>query len=607
MRSSNFDPVSLDVLNKRLWFITLFVLVSFSLLVFKLWLLQIVNGEAYRTQSENNRIRLQKVPPPRGMIFDRNMELLVDNRPSYNLYIIPEDITDREMLIKSLHSLVGLSPALINERLGYARQHYAFKPILIKRNITRRELALIETNLFNLPGVRIQVEPQRNYIYHELASHVIGYLGEISDSQLKSGKYTGHDQGDFVGKYGIEGLWQQKLNGTKGGRQVEVDAAGRILRNLSSQAPIPGNNISITIDRELQALAESLLKDKKGAIVALDPNNGEILALVSKPAFDPNIFVGGIEKDEWGKVSSNKDYPLQNRAISGQYPPGSVFKIVIALAGLEEGIIDPEEELTCTGSFSLGNHTYGCWKKYGHGRVNFLRALQESCDVYFYKVGKRLGVDVIAKYANNFGLGSKTGFDLDYEKTGLVPTSDWKLRRFGVPWQAGETISMSIGQSFLLVTPIQMAGVISAVFNGGYIYQPKIIKQVGMDENTYDSSPVIRNKLKAKPENLALIKRALSGVVNAPHGTGSRARIEGVEVAGKTGTAQVIALDAEKSLGKDQEIPEEFRDHAWFVAIGPVEDPKLALAILIEHGGHGGSAAAPIAKELIEKYLKIAG
>lgn len=570
-------------------------------------MLQIVNGQAYRTQSENNRIHLQKIPPPRGMIFDRNMEILVDNRPSYNLYIIPEDITDRDLLIKSLHALIGLAPERVKEKISNTPRNYSFKPILIKRNISRDELAVIETNLFNLSGVKIEVEPQRDYIYHKLACHVIGYLGEINESQLKSGKYTDNEQGDFIGKYGVEGLLQQKLNGTKGGRQVEVDAAGRILRVLSNRPPVQGDNISLTIDKNLQLFAENLLEDKKGAIVAMDPNNGEILALVSKPGFDPNIFIGGVEKNKWGQLSSNKDYPLQNRAISGQYPPGSVFKIIISLAGLEEGIIDPEEELHCPGSFSLGNHTYGCWKKYGHGMVNFVRALQESCDVYFYKIGRRLGVDAIAKYADRFGLGSKTGFEFDYEKAGLVPTSEWKLKRFGVPWQAGETVSMSIGQSFLLVTPIQMARAISAVFNGGNVYQPRIVRQVGKGDAIIKYTPVVQKRLQARPENLALMKQALSGVVNSPHGTGSKARIDGVEVAGKTGTAQVIALEAGKSFGDEEDIPDEYRDHAWFVAIAPVKDPKLAIAVLVENGGHGGSIAAPIAKELIEKYLNITG
>jgi len=606
LRSSGFDPVSVEILTRRLRTVTAFVIVTLAVLVLRLWFLQIVNGPNYRTQSENNRIHLQKILPFRGMIFDRNGELLVDNRPSYNLFIIPEGIRNRGQLLKSLEVLIGIDTELVNSKLSAVPHQYPFKPVQIAKNISRDELAVIETNLFNLPGVMIQVKPQRNYIFGELASHLIGYLGEISERQLNSGRYPDNSPGDFIGKYGVECSWQRYLNGVKGGRQVEVDAAGRKLRVISSKQPISGLNISLTIDKELQMLAEKMLTDKKGAIVALNPNNGEILALASSPAFDPNLFIGGIEKAQWERMVSSKDYPLQNRAISGQYPPGSVFKIVVALAGLEEGIINPEEEILCNGSYTLGSRTYRCWKKHGHGNVNFHRALKESCDIYFYKRGKRLGVDKIAYYARMCGLGKKTNFDPNNEKAGLIPTSQWKLKRWGTPWQAGETVSISIGQSFVLVTPLQMARLISAIFNGGNIYQPKIIRWVGK-ENTrvYQFSPNLMARIKASPENLELIKDSLIGVVNEPHGTGSRARVKGITVAGKTGTSQVIALEAEKDLSDGGEIPPEFRDHAWFVSVAPADRPRLALSILIEHGGHGSSAAAPIAREMTEAYLGI--
>ena len=604
MRGSSFDAVSIEVLSKRLRTVTILVILIISILVLRLWFLQILQGNKYRVQSENNRIHLQKVPPFRGLIFDRDGELLVDNRPSYNLYIIPEDIQDKNRLVKSLDSLVDLPPSLVNGRLEKSSRLYSFKPILIKRNLSRTELAIIETNLFNLPGVTIQVEPQRNYYFQKFASHLIGYVGEVSEEQLSSGKYADISQGDLIGKYGVEGRWQEELNGLKGGRQVEVDAAGRILRVLSSKPPVPGQNIRLTIDKDLQLLAEKLLEGKKGAIVAMDPNDGEILALASSPAFDPNLFVGGIDQKEWQKLISDTDHPLQNRAISGQYPPGSIFKIIMSLAGLEEGAIDPEEEIYCPGSYTLGRRTYRCWKKQGHGMVKFHRALRESCDVYYYKIGMRLGVDKIAYYARKFGLGHKTKFGLEYEKSGLVPDNQWKVRQFDVPWQAGETVSLSIGQSFLLVTPIQMARVISAVFNGGIIYQPKIIKWVGKDDMKYSFYPTIIEKLDAKPENLKIIQDALVAVVNEPHGTGSSARIKGISVAGKTGTAQVITLEAEKELTEDGEIPEKYRDHAWFVALAPADKPGIALSILIENGGHGGSASAPVAKEMIMKFLE---
>ncbi len=540
------------------------------------------------------------------MILDRKGELLVDNRPSYDLYIIPEDIQDKKQLISSLHLLMDIDQEEISSKLKGAAGRYPFKPILIRKNISREKLAVVETNLFNLPGVLIEVKPQRNYIYGKLASHLIGYLGEISERQIKSGKYSDNSPGDLIGKYGVEGSWQNYLNGLKGGMQVEVDAAGRKLRVISKKASVPGMNISLTIDKDLQLAAEKMLENKKGAIVALNPNDGEILAMASNPAFDPNLFIGGINKEEWEGLVSSEDFPLQNRAISGQYPPGSVFKIVVALAGLEEGVINPEEEVLCTGNYTLGNYTYHCWKKGGHGNVDFHRALRESCDIYFYKLGKRLGIDKIAYYAKMLGLGTKTRFNLDHEKAGLIPTSNWKLKRWGVPWQPGETVSTSIGQSFVLVTPLQMARMISVIFNGGRIYQPKIVQWVGNDiGKAYQFTPTLLAQINARQENLELIKKALVAVVNEPHGTGSRARLKGITVAGKTGTAQVITLEAEKNIGSDGEIPDQFRDHAWFVAIAPAENPSLALAVLVENGGHGGSAAAPIARELIKKYMGI--
>jgi penicillin-binding protein 2 len=604
LRSSNFDPATSEIFTSRLKKMSLLVVVVFAALVVRLWFLQLVQGPEYRVQSENNRIHLQDIPPFRGMVFARHGELLVDNRPSYDMYIIPEETQDADRLSESLHALIDLDQDRARAKLGKASRRYPFKPILIKKNISRDELAVVETNLFNLAGVMIQVRPQRHYIFESFASHVIGYLGEIGETELRSGNYRKNKRGDLIGKYGVEMKWQKSLNGFRGGEQVEVDAAGRKLRVISRQPPISGSNICLTIDKELQIMAEKALADKKGAIVAMDPGNGEILAMVSSPGFDPNVFIGGIDRIEWKRMVSSKDYPLQNRAIAGQYPPGSVFKIVVALAGLEEGIITPQEELFCNGSYSMGTHVYRCWRKHGHGSVVLHKALVQSCDVYFYKLGRRLGVDTIARYARMLGLGERTNFDIGSEKSGLIPTSEWKLKRWGVPWQAGETVSTSIGQSFVLVTPLQMAVMISAVFNGGVLHEPKVIRWVGKNgKKIYEFTPTVKRRMKVKPENLELIRNGLVGVVNEPHGTGSRSRVKDLIVAGKTGTAQVITLDREKAMDEVGEIPPEFKDHAWFVAIAPEENPKLGLAILVEHGGHGGSAAAPIARRMIEAYL----
>jgi penicillin-binding protein 2 len=607
MRSSGFDAVSIEILNRRLKIVTLCVIAAFVVLVSRLWFLQILNGPSYRDQADHNRIRLQDIPPARGKIFDRNGELLVDNRPSYNLYIIPEEILHREQLLESLRRLIGLDPEEVKTKFDKASRLYPFKPILVKRGMSRKELAVIETQLFDLPGVDIQPQPQRYYIYKSFASHLIGYLGEISEGQLNSGEYNGNKAGDLIGKDGVEKRWQKDLFGIRGGAQVESDAAGRNLKVISRRPAIPGQNVWLTIDKNLQMTAEAELAEKRGAIVALDPNSGEILAFASSPAFDPNAFIDGLDEKEWERINSTEDTPLLNRVISGRYPPGSIFKMVVALAALEEGLIDPEEEVYCTGTYRVAREDVrSCWKAGGHGKVSLYEAIVGSCDVYFYRLGQLLDVDTIARYSKAFGLGEKTGFEIGSEKPGLVPTSEWKLKNRHEPWQGGETVSLAIGQSFLQVTPLQAACMISAMFNGGYLYQPKAVKRVGKGETSiYEFTPTLRGQVEANLENMELVKRALVGVVNEPQGsTGRRAKVKGISVAGKTGTAQVVRLKKTEAFEERGGIPVKFRDHAWFVAIAPAENPTLALAILVEHAGEGGGgAAAPIAKALFEAYL----
>jgi len=604
VKRSGFDPITIDVFSKRFRYLTFFIVVVLSLLILRLWFLQVIHGPIYRIKSEKNRIHLENIPPFRGMIFDRNGDLLVDNYPSYNLFIIPEEIKNSDHIIQSLHNLIDLPKDYLQDKMKNLRSRNPFKPLLIQKNISRDALAIIETNLFNLPGVRIQVSPQRYYIYGDFASHVVGYLGEINERQLLSGEYPNARTGDLIGIYGVEGNWQNYLTGVSGGRQVEVDAAGRKLRVISKRQPFPGLNLGLTIDRKLQLLADKSLSGKKGAIVAMNPNTGEILAMASSPGFDPNLFIKGMDQPFWRRLVDSKDYPLQNRAISGQYPPGSTLKIIIALAAMEEGIITPEEEIVCTGRYQVGNRTYRCWRKNGHGKVNLHRALVESCDTYFYKAGRELGIDRIFSYARMCGLGIKTGIDLAYEKPGLTPSSQWKMDKIGIPWQQGETVTVAIGQSYTLVTPVQMASMISAIFNGGNIYKPKVVNWVGKGEKkSSEFIPTQIGKIKYAEEHINLIKNGLIGAVNESQGTGSRARHPKILVAGKTGTAQVIALDAEKELGKEEEIPVKFRDHAWFIAIAPADKPQLALAILIENGGHGGSAAAPIAGEMFKFFF----
>ena len=609
MKSSNFDPVSQDVFAKQLKIAALFVLVIFSILILRLWFLQIVNGSVYRDRSENNRIRLQSMAPFRGVIRDGSGKILVDNRPSYDLYVIPEEIHDTEALLNRLAVLTNLEMAPIRERLGRVAGGYPFKPVCLKKDISRKELAMLETRRFDLPGVLIKVRPQRHYFYGNLAAHVLGYLGEISEKQLKSGQFPNTRSGDLIGKTGIERRWQKSLNGGRGGEQVEVDAAGRRIKVISERLPVSGADVCLTINRELQTLAEKALSGKHGAVVAMDPRNGQVLALASSPSYDPNLFITGFDGSTWKSMVASSDYPLHNRALTGQYPPGSVFKIIVALAGLQEGVITPGEALFCNGEYSLGRGKYRCWKRWGHGKVDLNRALVESCDIYFYHLGMRLGVDRIARYAHQLGLGQKTGLNLGHEKGGLIPTAEWKRKRWGTPWQGGETVSTAIGQSFVLVTPLQTATFVSAVFNGGHVYRPQVTRWVRKSggESIFEFAPQLIRDVKIKPEYLELVKKALSGAVNHPRGTGSKARLVDIKVAGKTGTAQVVNLKKEKEAKAKGEIPWKYRDHAWFVAVAPVDAPRITVAVLVEHGGHGGSAAAPIAKTLIEAYLRVPG
>ncbi|MFC1883544.1 penicillin-binding protein 2 [Thermodesulfobacteriota bacterium] len=606
MKTSAFDPAYIEIFLRQLRMVTIFVLAAFLILILRLWFLQIIDGHLYRTKSEKNRIQLKDIFPPRGIIYDRNGKALVQNRPSYDLHVIPEDIQDMDMVLESLERLIGLDNVISKEKLAKSKNISPFRPICLKRNLSRDELAIIETRRFNLPGVMIITQPQRHYIGSNSASHLLGYLGEINVNQLRSKKYPRNRRGDLIGKAGVESQWQSLLHGIRGGEQMEADASGRKLRVISRKPPVSGSDVYLTIDRDLQMVAEKALEGKKGAIVALKPDGGEILALASSPTFDPNLFVDGIERKTWREIVTSPNFPLQNRALTGQYPPGSVFKIVVALAGLEESVIDPGEELFCTGSIPMGERSYRCWKKSGHGKVNLQKAIRESCDVYFYKIGQRLGVDRTAKYAKALGLGKTTGMDVGHEKSGLIPTKKWKLKRFGVPWRGGETLSTSIGQSYVLATPIQMANLIATVFNGGVLYKPRatlrVVKSGG--QIIHLSVPEATRVINIRKEYFKLVKKALIGVVNEAHGTGWRAKSDYLTIAGKTGTAQVITLEKEERFESEEKVPTRFKDHAWFVAAAPAEGPLIAVSIIIENGGHGGAVAAPIAKEMIESYIK---
>jgi penicillin-binding protein 2 len=583
------------------------VLAAFLILLARLYYLQIIEGPGLRQRSQDNWFRLQSVPPMRGLILDRSGVLLVDNRPRFDVSILSREAKDPKEVVRKLAELLNIPGETLLAKLVEARGTPSFKPILLSRDISRDAVATVEAHKLELPGIVITVEPIRDYVEGERASHLIGYLSEISPEELQSAAFPDNSVGDFIGKFGVEKAYELYFHGKRGIRHVEVNALGQLTRVLKTEEARPGKNIYLTLDIRLQRIAESLLAGKVGTALAMDPSNGDILAMGVSPAFDPNAFVEGMTYESWNELVSNQFRPLENKAIQGQYPPGSIYKIVAAIAGLEEGVITEHGKLFCPGSYKYGNRTFRCWKRRGHGFMNATEALAQSCDVYFYQVGERLGVDRLAKYAEACGLGSPTGINLDREARGLVPSKGWKLDRLGVPWQGGETLSVVIGQGFNLVTPIQMLGLISAVANGGIRYKPLVIRRIefpgGLPVKT--QAPVSLGRLPASENTLRIVKKGLMDAVNKPTGTGWIARIAGVDVAGKTGTAQVVRMAEDD---EDEPIESKLlrhRDHGWFIAFAPAEEPRIAVAVLIEHGGHGSTAAGPIAREMIKTYLEV--
>ena len=576
----------------------------FSVLLLRLVYLQMIRGEEYRRLSMTNCVRLKSIKSSRGLIYDRNRILLVDNRPAFDLTIVLEDAKPLKQTLDHLAELTGDScedlTAIIEKEGGAA----FYKPLVLKRDITRDLLAAIEAHQFDLPGIHIDIEPSRNYIHKKTAAHLIGYLGEINKDELDSGKFPNVRSGDSIGRYGVEKSFEADLQGKRGGHQLEVDVNGRVIKILKTVEPVSGNDLVMTIDLPLQQKAEGLLGENDGAVVALDPSNGDVLVMASSPSFDQNDFIGGISSKKWQVLRDDPGRPMNNKAIQAEYPPASTYKIITALAGLEEKVIDRNSTFFCPGFYKFGNRRYHCWSKYGHGTINVVDAIAQSCDVFFYQTGEKLGVDALAKYAQGSGLGRLTGIRLAHERPGLIPTSAWKKQRFKEPWQAGETLSISIGQGFNLVTPLQMAVFISAVGNNGTLYRPRLLKSVqdAKGQVIREIEPEITGGLPASKKNLAIVRQGLLEVVHGNRGTARQIRLPDVQIAGKTGTAQVFSRKAGEKFD-NKKLKRTLQDHAWFVCYAPAQDPKIAIAVIIEHGEHGSSAAAPVAQELIHAYF----
>jgi penicillin-binding protein 2 len=586
----------------RLPFLATFIILFTLILFIRLWYLQAVKGEYYHDQAESNRIRPVKIRPPRGIIYDRSGRPIVENVLTFDISLVPEDAQDLDATINKLSTIVKLRPESIRAALDDAASvRTKYEPLKIREEAPWDEVAVVEARQEDLAGAIIEPEHRRHYPYAGLASHQLGYIGKVSPSQRKQEQA---DIGLLTGQGGLEKVYDRYLRGIAGRRMIQVNAAGRKVKDLGIEEPRPGTDIYLTIDLDVQKAAEEALGDRPGAVVAMDPNSGEILALASHPNYDPNLFPRGISPKDWVRLTNDPTHPLYNRAIQSVYPPGSTFKIIVALAGLESGVIKLNEKITCRGYIKSGKHSFRCWKKGGHGAISFHQAVVESCDVYFYTMGERIGWDRIAQYAKNLGYGSLTGIPLPDEKQGLIPTTEWKKERMKEPWYPGDTYINSIGQGFVLVSPIQACQMISAVANGGYFYRPTLLKQTRNRETGAVKvfSPERKSRIVLDAGALEEVRKGLTGVVSEPGGTGHAAQNPFATVAGKTGTAQVIA---QKVPGR--KLSEKTQDHAWFIAYAPVDDPKIAVAVLVEHGGHGGSAAAPVARRVIEEYMKNAG
>jgi len=583
-------PESHDPGRKRIVGMSIAVSVALLVIVCQLWYLQVLEGGRFQEASDKNRIRIRPIAAPRGILFDRNGLPLVDNRPAFTLSLIPRelerDLDKRDATLGRLAVLLQIPFQELQDAVAKVSSD-SFLPVRIRRGLSIADMQKVEEWKLELPGVIVEVEPQRVYPNSRFAAHLLGYVREANDEQLKQGRYR---RGDMVGQTGLERLLDEFLRGKDGGERIEVDAMGRPVRLVQSTEPHPGAQVVTTVNRRVQEVAEKLMEGKTGAVVVMDPRNGDVLAMVSTPAFEIDRFTGTIDRDAWLRVMKDPEFPLLNRTIQSQYPPGSIFKMVLTAAGLQEGTLTPSDSVHCQGEFPFGGRVFRDWKKEGHGTVDLMGAMAQSCDVFFYNAGLKVGAPAMAKYASAFGFGVATGIELGTEKLGLIPAP--KSLRKGKPpvWHAGETVNMSIGQGQLLATPMQIARFMSAIDNGGVLWKPRLVQRIERPDRgvVWSDAGTVNGHVELNPAVWAFLRRSLWAVVNTSNGTGIAARIPGLDIAGKTGTAQTIANS--KS--------EKGQDHAWFASFAPARDPEVVIVVLVERGGHGGSMAAPIARQI---------
>lgn len=597
----------------RIGIIAFMVIVAFLIFIGRLFQLQIVEGADLRSRSEQNFVRTVRLEAPRGDIVDREGRILATTRPAYRVEVIPNEVHSGDSTFRALGQILSEPAAELSARVGEPKGRKRFQPVLLRGDLGYERFAQVESHRYVLPGVVTTIGPRRLYAEEALAAHLLGTIGEVGTRQLALPQFSDYVSGEVIGQFGLEAKLESHLRGRAGGRNMVVDVAGREIELLEHIKPVPGGRVVLTLDLDLQRVAEEAFRstdpeipDHMGALVAMDPNNGEVLSLVSLPSYNPNSFAGGIDSATWEQLISDPWKPLSNRAVSGEYSPGSTYKAVVAAAGLVEEEIDRSEQIFCPGHYRLGRRVYRCWKRGGHGDVNLDAALKGSCDVYFYELGVRLGIERIARYAFGFGLGRPTGIDLAGEKSGLIPTREWKRKAKDEDWIKGETVSAAIGQGYNLTTPIQLAVAYSAIANGGRVLRPQLIKRFeSWDQEVLSiETPQEISRVPVSREILQVVTDGLVEVVQGEHGTGGRARVPGITVAGKSGTTQVVSLDLVKDM-EPEEIPIRYRDHALFAAFAPADAPEIVVVALVQHAGAGGgTVAAPIVQKVLARYFE---
>ncbi|MES9857521.1 MAG: penicillin-binding protein 2 [Sedimenticola sp.] len=583
----------------------LLITLMLLILVLRLVKLQILENEHFNTLSLDNRVKVTPLPPTRGLIYDRNGTILAQNLPAHSLEIVPEQVDDREQTLRDLAQVITIGANDIKRFRRLLKQRRRFDSIPIRVRLNEEEVARFAVNQHLFPGVEIQAKLLRDYPLKAITSHVLGYVGRINKRELQEIDTSSYSGTTYIGKSGVEKAYETVLHGKVGLQRIETNVVGRLIRVLEDQPPTPGQNLTLSLDAGLQQTAMEAFGENNGSAVAIDPQNGEILALVSKPGFDPNLFVEGISPTNYQALQQSEDHPLFNRALRGRYPPGSTVKPFIGLGGLESGTVSFNQQKFCPGYYQLPNHThkYRDWKKTGHGVVGMKQAITQSCDVYYYDLARQMGIDRLHDFLSHFGFGRKTGIDLTGEVDGLLPSKAWKRRSRRKPWYPGETLIMGIGQGYFLTTPLQLASATATLGRRGVRAQPYIVTTITGGEGETKPLPVAQVSLPHSSErNWDDVIYAMSQVIEGVRGTAKRIRSDHYRIAGKTGTAQVFTVKQEDEYDEEK-VTKKMRDHALFIAFAPIESPRIAIAVVVENGGHGGSVAAPIAKEMMDHYL----